>query len=79
VRVSRIHVVTLARLNRALARVVRELERHGFWDEALEDVDVFLKHDGRLPAVFRATPVQTRWRFVRNMGRAIRSGERRWY
>ena len=37
---SKIHVVTLGRLNRALARVVGELEHHGFWTDRLAAVDV---------------------------------------
>ena len=39
---SRVHIVTLARLNRAESRVVSELKRHGLWDERLEAVDVCL-------------------------------------
>jgi len=38
----KIHVVTMARLNRALDRVVPELDRHGFWDERVEGLDVYL-------------------------------------
>ncbi|MCY2987897.1 MAG: hypothetical protein NTY19_08560 [Planctomycetota bacterium] len=35
-------VLTLPRLNRALARVVRELDSHGLWDEALAAIEVYL-------------------------------------
>jgi len=34
--------ITVTRLNRALRRVVRELERHGLWDERVQNVDVCL-------------------------------------
>jgi len=40
--VSRIHVVTLPRLRRALQRVSRELTSHGFLDEKLDEVEVYL-------------------------------------
>lgn len=36
------HIVTITRLNRAVARVQTELDRHGFWDEPLADIDVYL-------------------------------------
>lgn len=39
---SKTHFVTMASLNRALDRVVPELERHGFWDDAVEEIDVCL-------------------------------------
>lgn len=39
---GKIHVVTMPKLNRALDRVTTELARHGLWDEALGDVDVYL-------------------------------------
>lgn len=39
---SKTHFVTMASLNRALDRVVPELERHGFWDDAVEKIDVWL-------------------------------------
>jgi hypothetical protein len=38
--------VTMKRLNRALATVVDELERHGFYDDKLERVDVYLTYVG---------------------------------
>ncbi len=38
----RLRAVTLGQLNRALARVVRELDAHGFWDSSLAQVDVRL-------------------------------------
>jgi hypothetical protein len=38
----KITIVTMIRLNRALSRVVRELEHHGLWDEKLQEVDVYL-------------------------------------
>jgi len=36
----RLRIVTLSQLNRALGRVRRELEAHGFWDQSLASVDV---------------------------------------
>ena len=38
----RLRIVTFCQLNRALARVRRELEAHGFWDEPLASIEVFL-------------------------------------
>ena len=38
--------VTLSRLNRAVSGVQRELERHGFYDEKLASVDVYLSWVG---------------------------------
>lgn len=38
----KITIVTMARLNRALGRVVCELSFHGLWDETLQKVDVYL-------------------------------------
>lgn len=35
-------IITLARLNSALAQVQTELERDGFWNERLADIDVYL-------------------------------------
>jgi len=43
----KVHVITLTRLNRALAKVTRELERHGVWDERLQETDVYLVWFGR--------------------------------
>jgi hypothetical protein len=39
---NRILLVTLTRLNRAVARVVSELDQHGLWDAALRKVEVYL-------------------------------------
>ena len=39
---NKVHIVTLRRLERALNRVIPELERHGFWDDRMDDVDVCL-------------------------------------
>ncbi|MCU0872767.1 MAG: hypothetical protein MUE50_10525 [Pirellulaceae bacterium] len=38
----RLRLVTLSQLNRALARVRLELAKHGFWDDSLASVHVFL-------------------------------------
>jgi hypothetical protein len=40
------NIVTLARLNRAVADVQRELEEHGFYDEKLAKVDIYLSWVG---------------------------------
>jgi hypothetical protein len=39
---NRILLVTLTRLNRAVARVISELDQHGLWDAALQKVEVYL-------------------------------------
>ena len=39
---GKVHVVTLQRLNRALAAVVPELDRHGFWSDRVEAIEVRL-------------------------------------
>ena len=39
---SKIHAVTLPRLNRALGRVNDELHAQGLWNEKLERIDVYL-------------------------------------
>jgi hypothetical protein len=41
-RPKRSPIVTLARLNRALARVISELSEHGVWDAHMQAVDVYL-------------------------------------
>lgn len=39
----------------------------------------YLKHRGRMPKRFRSRPaIVLKWNFVRDLGRAIRAGERRW-
>ncbi|NMB74748.1 MAG: hypothetical protein GYA21_06415 [Myxococcales bacterium] len=38
----KMRIITLSRLNRAVSRVQDELIRHGFWDDTLSDVDVYL-------------------------------------
>ncbi len=37
---SKIHIVTLSSLNRAVGRVQDELDRHGLWTPAVADVDI---------------------------------------
>ena len=39
---NRILFVALPRLNRAVARVISELDQHGLWDTALQKVEVYL-------------------------------------
>lgn len=39
---SKVHIVTLGRLNRAASHVQDELIRHGFWDDVTSDLDVYL-------------------------------------
>jgi hypothetical protein len=43
----KVHIVTMTRLNRALAKVNGELERHGVWDERLQKTAVYLVWFGR--------------------------------
>ncbi|MBI3206679.1 MAG: hypothetical protein HYZ29_34405 [Myxococcales bacterium] len=38
----------------------------------------YLKHDGRRPARMRSAPIAAKWRFVRELGAAVRRGQRRW-
>jgi hypothetical protein len=38
----RLRIVTISQLNRALSRVRRELDSHGFWDKPLASINVFL-------------------------------------
>jgi len=40
------HIVTLTRLNRAVSDVQGELERHGFYDDKLAKIDVYLSWVG---------------------------------
>jgi hypothetical protein len=39
---NRMLLVTLTRLNRALVKVITELDRHGLWDDCLKKVEVYL-------------------------------------
>lgn len=43
----RLRIVTLCQLSRSLARVRRELEAHGFWDQPLASIGVFLVPVGK--------------------------------
>ena len=45
---ARIYLVTLRRLNRALAKVISELDDHGLWDDRLSKIDVYLVPIGGL-------------------------------
>ena len=38
----KVHIITLARLNRAMTKVAGELNRHGLWDDRLRAVPVVL-------------------------------------
>ena len=38
----KIHIITIARLNRAVVKVAGELNRHGLWDDRLREVPVVL-------------------------------------
>lgn len=41
------NIITLGRLNRALSQVQTELRTLGFWDQHLEDVEVYLVPFGK--------------------------------
>jgi hypothetical protein len=39
---------------------------------------LYLRHDGELPERFCTWRIQRKWRFVRDLGVAVRRGQRRW-
>ena len=39
---KKLHIITLGRLQRAVNKVISELERHGFWDEEIAAIEVYL-------------------------------------
>ncbi len=39
---------------------------------------LYLKHEGRLPPRYSTPAIRRKWRFIRELGRSIRQGRRRW-
>lgn len=47
-------------------------------EDFAETLMLYLRHEGRLPARFRTKAIGAKWRFIRELGRRIKVGARRW-
>ena len=47
-------------------------------EDFAETFMLYLRHDGELPEKFNAWRIRRKWRFIRELGGAVRDGRRRW-
>jgi hypothetical protein len=47
-------------------------------EDYAETFMLYVRHGGRLPAAQNTARIRARWRFVRDLGRMMRDGRRRW-
>jgi hypothetical protein len=47
-------------------------------EDFAETFMVYLRHRGELPSRFKVPAIRKKWSFIRDLGKAVRSGEYKW-